>query len=267
MPFAKANNKNLFYTINRPVDSAKTVIIFIHGLGSSSCFYQTVIPNLDADICAIALDTCGSGLSKLACSEQTIETIREDVISLLDTLEIQERIIIVGHSMGGIIASSVAASHPERVKGVVLIGPVNPSTAMSEVFKKRIQVVQKDGLEALAATVPTAATGKASTSLHHAFIRTLILATSPEGYSSLCKVIATAKQLDYQAITVPLLVLAGENDNTAPLSGCQTILDLYGSSAEKKTIEVLPCVGHWHCVEEPGLVTEHIQKFVRGVST
>ncbi len=45
--------------------------------------------------------------------------------------------------MGGIIASYIAAEHPDRVKGVVLIGPVDPAPAMADVFSKRIEVVKK----------------------------------------------------------------------------------------------------------------------------
>lgn len=146
MPFLTVNKKNLYYTINRPVETAKTLLVFIHGLGSSSCFYQTVIPNLRADVCAIALDTYGSGLSKLndgGASEQSVESITKDVAGLLDALKVRGKVVIVGHSMGGIIASLFAASLPDLVRGVVLIGPVNPSHAMAEVFERRIQVVQK----------------------------------------------------------------------------------------------------------------------------
>jgi len=51
--------------------------------------------------------------------------------------------MIVGHSMGGIVASYIAAEYPDRVKGVVLIGPVNPDPALASVFEKRIEVVKK----------------------------------------------------------------------------------------------------------------------------
>lgn len=43
------------------------------------------------------------------------------------------------------MASTFAAKNPERVKGVVLLGPVNPSPALAEPFGKRIEVV-KEGI-------------------------------------------------------------------------------------------------------------------------
>jgi pimeloyl-ACP methyl ester carboxylesterase len=143
MPFIKVNGKSLFYTIDGGDGSGpvKSTTLFIHGLGSSSCFYKTVIPALSATTRCIALDTPGSGLSDLS-SDQSIETITEDATGLLYALNIQENVIVVGHSMGGIVATHLAAQNPSLVTGVVLLGPVNPSPALAEPFEKRIEVVK-----------------------------------------------------------------------------------------------------------------------------
>ena len=121
-----------------------------------------------------------------------------------------------------------------------------------------------EGLESLANSVPTAATGSRAGPLQHAFIRSLILGTSPEGYISLCGVIAEGKQPSYGQIKVPLLILAGEEDKTAPMSGCEAILHAYGTSEDQKRIEVLSGVGHWHCVEDPDSVGNHVYSFISG---
>ena len=92
------------------------------------------------------------------------------------------------------------------------------------------------------------ATGKKSNDLHHAFIRALILGTSMDGYLSLCRVIASANPPNYENITVPLLIIAGEDDQTAPIRGSQGILEEYGMKKEDKKIEILDGVGHWYCI-------------------
>jgi pimeloyl-ACP methyl ester carboxylesterase len=144
MPSVSINGKSVFYTIDQIDDNpAKTTALLIHGLGSSSCFYKTITPSLKSTARCISLDTPGSGLSGLGNSEQSISSIARDIIGLLDELQIREKIVVVGHSMGGIIANYIAAEHPDRVKGVVLIGPVNPVPAMADVFSKRIEVVKK----------------------------------------------------------------------------------------------------------------------------
>jgi pimeloyl-ACP methyl ester carboxylesterase len=144
MPLRTINGKSIFYTIDQNDDNpSKTTALFVHGLGSSSCFYKTITPSLNSTVRCISIDTPGSGLSELSKTEQSTSTIAKDAITLLDALEIREKVVIVGHSMGGIIASYIAAEYPDRVKGVVLIGPVNPDPALADVFRKRIEVVEK----------------------------------------------------------------------------------------------------------------------------
>ncbi|PVH81065.1 3-oxoadipate enol-lactone hydrolase-like protein [Cadophora sp. DSE1049] len=262
MPFKTINSKSLFYTDTPSTSSSSSphTTLLIHGLGSSSCFYSTIVPSLVSQTRCIALDTPGSGLSTLGAKEQTIQTIAEDAHALLDALDVKEKVVVVGHSMGGIVASLIAEMFKERVKGVVLLGPVNPAEGLREVFGKRVEVVKADGLEPLANTIPTGATGSKSTSLHHAFVRSLILGTSPEGYISLCNAIANATKPDYSKIDVPLLVLAGEDDKTAPLAASEAIVSAYGTKNGEKKVQVLKGVGHWHCVE----ASEEVAKYVGG---
>jgi len=143
MPSTTIDGKKLFYTFDENDDSTpKTTTLLIHGLGSSSCFYKTVTPSLKPLTRCISLDTPGSGLSELGSSEQSISSIAHDAIALLDELKIHEKVVVVGHSMGGIVANYLGAEYPDRVKGIVLLGPVNPIPSLAEVFEKRIEVIK-----------------------------------------------------------------------------------------------------------------------------
>jgi pimeloyl-ACP methyl ester carboxylesterase len=119
-----------------------------------------------------------------------------------------------------------------------------------------------DGLESLANSIPTAATGPKAGPLQHAFIRSLILGTSVEGYISLCGAIADAKVPDYASIKVPLLILVGGKDKTAPLSGCKEILKAYGTDVLEKRLEIVDEIGHWHCVEDPDFIASRVLSFI-----
>lgn len=79
-------------------------------------------------------------------------------------------------------------------------------------------------MEALADTIPGSATGSRATALHRAFVRALIMAQEPEGYASLCSVIADSEAPDYRTIRCPVLIIAGADDKTAPLSSSEMIL-------------------------------------------
>lgn len=141
MPLVEVNGKSLFYTTDGD-STAKVTTLFIHGLGSSSCFYHSIIPGLKLYTRCIAFDIPGSGQSGLGKSEQSIATIGEDAVGLLDSLDIKEKVIVVGHSVNSTIANFLAATYPDRIRAVVLLGPVNPDSAIVPVFEQRIEVIE-----------------------------------------------------------------------------------------------------------------------------
>lgn len=170
-----------------------------------------------------------------------MRSMADDVEALIRELGLESsRTILVGHSMGGMVACDVAS----RVKlmGIALLGPVHPTSAMVDVFTQRIENVIKskyypamasvlkpanrlsDGIEALADTIPNAATGSSATQVHRSLVRTLVMSQDPQGYASLCKVIADAEAPEYTSVTCPVLIIAGGEDKTAPLQSSELIL-------------------------------------------
>jgi pimeloyl-ACP methyl ester carboxylesterase len=115
-------------------------------------------------------------------------------------------------------------------------------------------------MESLANSIPGAATGSASTALVRSFIRELVLGQNPKGYAALCRAIANAPTVDYGAITAPFLLIAGEEDKSASMEGCEFIFN--GVTSENKKMEVLKQVGHWHCLEAPDEVGKLVEEFV-----
>lgn len=283
MPYIDVDQKRLNYADSHPQGppSGGWTYVFIHGLGSSQNYYFPVIPHLTPHHRCVTMDTYGSGRSVYTGLDQTIGTIAADVVGMMDALKIRQA-VVVGHSMGGASALHLAAQYPDRVLALVTIGPVHPTPSTGQIFEKRIQVVSEggsphdtrlrldfadlvkrittiDGMEPMANTVPTAATGSRSTPLQKAFIRELLLAQNPLGYISLCRAISTASAPEYAAVKAPLLVIAGDEDKSAPLDGCKHILALVSSLTKK--LEILPGVGHWHCIEASDQIGQLIFNF------
>jgi pimeloyl-ACP methyl ester carboxylesterase len=102
-------------------------------------------------------------------------------------------------------------------------------------------------MESMASTIPNAAVGKKASPLAKGYIRELLLSQDPAGYCSNCRVIINAKPPEYSKIAVPVLILAGEEDKSAPLEGCQRMFEEIGTG--EKRLEVMQGVGHWHCLE------------------
>ncbi|KAH7146254.1 hypothetical protein EDB81DRAFT_721156 [Dactylonectria macrodidyma] len=240
MPFLEVRGKPLFVIHEGPED-ATTKFVFIHGLGSSHCFYTPLVNQLaHKGYSSTAFDTIGSGLSELRPDHEStsIHSIAQDVESIIQqTGATPEEVIVVGHSMGAIVASELAAKL--KLKGAILIGPVLPKPALAEIFSQRIETVKKSGMEAMANIIPSAATGSKSTSTQQAFIRSLLLSQKPEGYNSLCRAIAEAGRPSYSSAQCPLLIIAGEEDKTSPVADAQIIFNEWGSKDEDKSRQVL----------------------------
>jgi pimeloyl-ACP methyl ester carboxylesterase len=162
-----------------------------------------------------------------------------------------------------IVGAHLAATRSDRVVAAILIGPVYPNEGVVPVFEKRIHTVEKQGMEPMASTIPNAAVGKKASPLAKGYIRELLLSQDPAGYCSNCRVIINAKPPEYSKIAVPVLILAGDEDQSAPLEGCQRMFEEVGTG--EKRLEVMKGVGHWHCLEAFEEVERQILDFYQEI--
>ncbi|KAL7807085.1 Alpha/Beta hydrolase protein [Trichoderma gracile] len=270
MPFLKLQDRDrqLYYTFTAPQNEASTsnritTIVLIHGLGSSSSYYAPIIPRLvEAGYSCLALDSHGSALTKLTGEGGNLKTIIDDIGAAIAAHDISpSRAVIVGHSMGGIVAPEAALRY--KFAGTILLGPVFPNDALTKNLEERIAKVQQNGMDALVDTIPKVGTAPTSTPLQRAFIRTLLLAQTPEGYIANCKAICNASIPDYASIKTPLLLVNGAEDVVCPLKNSQKIYDAWGSA--DKHLQILERTGHWYCIEAPEQIGDAVVEFVNGL--
>jgi non-heme chloroperoxidase len=98
-------------------------IVFLHGYTDSWFSFSRILPLLPDGYHVYALDQRGHGDSERPASGYTIDDLAADAVAFLDALGI-ERAVLVGHSMGSMVARRVAQCHPERVARLVLVGPI-----------------------------------------------------------------------------------------------------------------------------------------------
>ncbi|MBN1201801.1 MAG: alpha/beta fold hydrolase [Anaerolineae bacterium] len=117
--FVSVDGETLYY-VHAPGDGRPVVLI--HGMGASTVTWQATIPALAAagyDV--YALDLLGFGLSDKGWDSNYSHAAQADrVVGFLDAMDI-DRADIVGHSMGGSIATYIALDYPDRVDRLVLV--------------------------------------------------------------------------------------------------------------------------------------------------
>lgn len=108
------------------------VAILLHGLEGAADDWALVGPVLGRRFRVIALDARGHGQSDWANSYE-LTACRDDVLKMMDALGVLAAAVI-GHSLGGAVAYLLAATHPERVRALVLEDmPVAPASPQWEI--------------------------------------------------------------------------------------------------------------------------------------
>lgn len=111
------------YTYIRPPHSHSRLappVLLLHGFGTSIGHWRHNLPVLGQHYPVYALDLLGFGSSRKAWATYTIDLWVNQVYEFWQTL-IQHPMVLVGNSIGSLVALSAAATHPEMVKGLILI--------------------------------------------------------------------------------------------------------------------------------------------------
>jgi non-heme chloroperoxidase len=96
-------------------------VLMLHGYSDSWHSFEPVLPFLPSSIRALALSQRGHGNTARPSVGYGPDDFAADVAEFMDALDI-ESAIVVGHSLGSLIAQRFALDYPERTKGLVLIG-------------------------------------------------------------------------------------------------------------------------------------------------
>jgi non-heme chloroperoxidase len=96
-------------------------LVLLHGYGDSDVSWTPLMDALPSELRTVAVTFRGHGDSSKPANGYDVETFASDVLAVMDALDI-EMATLVGHSMGSLVATRIAARHALRVTSVVLIG-------------------------------------------------------------------------------------------------------------------------------------------------
>ena len=100
--------------------------LLVHGLGGSSVTWVEVMEGLAEHGPVVAVDLPGFGRTRPSSEDPlTVSGYVEFLVQVADALE-WDRFTLHGNSMGGLVATILAARHPDRVERLVLVSPALP---------------------------------------------------------------------------------------------------------------------------------------------
>jgi pimeloyl-ACP methyl ester carboxylesterase len=137
-----------------PVGAAECVVLAAHGVTASLMSWRTVARELDGRICFLAPDLRGRGRSARLPGPYGMAAHVADLIAVLDHVGTPSA-VLVGHSMGAFVVARLAAEHPERAAGLVLLDaglPFRPPDDPDEMLDSAVA----NAVMRLAITFPSA---------------------------------------------------------------------------------------------------------------
>jgi pimeloyl-ACP methyl ester carboxylesterase len=230
-------------------------LVMLHGLfvGSLAMWYFTAAPELAKTHRVALYDLRGHGRSERAKSGYDVETMRADLEAITRRFE-GEKVTLVGHSYGGVVALSFALAYPERVAKVAVVEAPLPPSRLEE-------------LESFLGKSPDQMTESLPEALRDALGRkgrqAAKLVDSLRFLATECSLLADlrrAKDFDdaeLARLARPLLAVYGVHSSCRPV-GRRLARVVPGA----KLVEVDG--GHFLPVEAPAAVTSAVAEFVRG---
>ena len=194
-------------------------LVFLHGFCETHEIWNDFISPLAAHFRIITVDLPGFGESEILRSPFTIDEVGDKLVSFLKEKEIQAS-LVVGHSLGGYVALSLAERYPEILKGFCLFH----STAFADSVEKRenrdkvMEFVKKNGVQPFVDTfVPGLFFDKSNTAIPEVHrIASQTKQATLIGYSK-----AMRDRPDRSGVLckneIPKLVLAGVEDTLVPI--------------------------------------------------
>jgi pimeloyl-ACP methyl ester carboxylesterase len=212
MPYISVRGSRINYISGEDIRKSLPTVLMVHGAGQSSATweYQVEILKNRPEFNLIILDLPGHGKSE-GTGYKSITEYTDFVRDFSDTLGLQ-KLIIVGHSMGGGLAQVFAVDYPERVHAIVLVG----TGARLRVAKETLLAV-KNSYETFCEVAPSRSFASSSHNELKIKFREGLLKTAQEvSYWDLMACDEFDIIDEVGAIKVPSLIISGAEDILTP---------------------------------------------------
>jgi pimeloyl-ACP methyl ester carboxylesterase len=190
--------------------------MLVHGVGANLQSWDEVAARLDSHFTVVRLDLRGHGKSGAIVGGCSLDDLASDVVRVWDELHISKS-HLAGFSLGGLIAQSLALSHPERIDRLAILSAVAGRTAEERgKVVGRLKLLKEGGIAAVTAAAEERWFTDEFRAKHPERVESRmaeLLANDPVSYAAAYTVFATSdlgNRLD--EIRHATLVATGEND-------------------------------------------------------
>lgn len=225
------------------------VVVCVHGYCQSSAYWRPTVDLLakTGDVHGLAPDLPGFGNSAGDPGPYTMEAYADRLLGLLDERDI-ERIVLVGGSMGGVVAQHFALRHPARLLRLLLVSTGGATADPDAALAKAKALAEADWNEAVVSPIVAGFFYKPPPAGDLAAFRKIALMAAKDAAIEAARSNARSRTIDrLGSIAVPTLIVQGRHDRArTPEHGADMRARLPNAR-----LDVLEGAGHTPQLEEP----------------
>jgi pimeloyl-ACP methyl ester carboxylesterase len=257
--------------------SSGKLMLMVHGWSSSWYAVSPLMSTFADRYRCVAVDLPGYGDSPAFAQRATIAAYADILAGLIEQISSGQQVIMVGHSMGGMISLTLALRHPKLVERLILLCPTisGDLSFWINTFISPITMLERvPGASRVIGRLEPYVTGVTDALMRPAsFAERSVI--SAEDYAKLRadarrpgqgKVRAECywamRQGDLRGklkkIICPSLVIWGMEDNTVPLRDASVVADEWPDAE----LKVIPKAGHWPQFETPEITRRYMRSFL-----
>ena len=242
-------------------DPVGAPLVLVNALGTDLRLWDKVVPLLATGLNILRYDMRGHGLSEAPLAPYGMGTLVWDLERLMDHLALRDA-VVVGLSIGGLVAQGLAVKRLDLVRALVLSNTA-AKIGTPDLWRQRIEALAVGGIEGMADAVMARWFPPQFRALPEALAwRAMLVRTPLAGYAGGAAALAGA---DFYATTarlrLPALGIAGSEDASTPPDLVRETLDLIPGSR----FALIRGVGHLPCVDSPKIYAEHLTRFLNEI--
>ncbi|MEW5721606.1 MAG: alpha/beta hydrolase [Thermodesulfobacteriota bacterium] len=279
MPYADLEDGRLFYEVS----GQGPPVVLLHGAWASHEWWHKQAPDLSRRATVYVPDLRGHGRSSPLARVWSVPGFAKDIRRLLEINGVGPA-VLVGWSLGGLVAMQIGLDHPETVAGLVLLAtrghrnPAMKTRVLLHYFRSVLGLLMD-----LAAPRAFDRTGREFEAQRRAWLareaRRMLSPGAPEELvawvvADLAErpranfLLVARSAWNWEAgealrrLAAPTLILVGEDDRLTPPKYSRLLHELIPGS---ELVEI-PGTGHYAALEKPETVNGEINRFLDGLS-
>jgi 3-oxoadipate enol-lactonase len=244
--------------------TGERTLVLVHEMGGSLESWDDVAPALSKSRRVLRYDTRGAGQSQKIRGALSIDTMADDIASLLDALRVVGKVALAGIAVGGAIALHFAARYPERAGAVAVGSPaIGIEADRRTAALERVARIEAEGMRF--AVEESMRNGYApelrGDIARFGRYRARWLGNDPASYATIWRMLAGMDlRGELGSLHCPVLVIGGSLDRVRPPPFAEAVAKAIPGA---RYIELR--TGHYMAVQTPDLIADCIADFLKAV--